>query len=90
MADKELEDDDPFELVGVRIPVDPSIDADADMARCFVEEFALLGVPRERITQLFRSPFFAGTHAILESRGEAFVQGIIAGVFDPPAMREAS
>lgn len=81
MAEKELEDDDPFELVGVRYPIDPSVDSDEVMARCFIEEFALLGAPPERIAQLFRSPFFAGTHAILESRGKAFVQQIIDDVF---------
>jgi hypothetical protein len=90
MAEKELEDDDPYEFVAMRYPADPAIDSDEAMARCFVEEYALLGTPPERIALLFRSPFFAGTHAILESRGSSFVQGIIDEVFGRPCAGEFS
>ncbi len=81
MAEKDFEDDDPFEFVAVRYPTDPAVDSDEVMARCFVEEYALLGVPPAHVNQLFRSPFFAGTHAILERRGPEFVQHIIDDVF---------
>lgn len=90
MAEKEVEDDDPFEFVAVRYPADPAVDSDEVMARCFIEEYALFGAPPERIAQLFHSPFFAGTHAILESRGPEFVQRIIDDVFRTGAIKEAS
>jgi hypothetical protein len=81
MTEKEFEDEDPFEFVGVRYPVDPNVDSDEIMARCFIEEYALIGTPPDRIVQLFRSPFFAGTHAVFERRGAEFVQGIVNDVF---------
>lgn len=81
MADKELEADDPYELVAHRAPLQSGTDPDELVARCFVEEFALMGVPASRILHLFRSEFFVGTHAILEERGEPFVQRIINSVF---------
>ena len=90
MAEKDFEDEDPFEFVAVRYPVDPAVDSDEVTARCFVEEYALFGAPPERISQLFHSPFFAGTHAILERRGPAFVQQIIDDVFRPDPAREMS
>jgi hypothetical protein len=37
MAEKDLEQDDPYEFVAVRYPVEAGVDADAEMARCFVE-----------------------------------------------------
>lgn len=81
MADKDLEADDPYELVAHRAPLQSGSDPDELVARCFVEEFALMGVPASRILHLFRSEFFVGTHAILEERGEPFVQRIINSVF---------
>lgn len=90
MAEKEFEDEDPFEFVGVRYPADPEVDSDEVMARCFVEEYALMGVPPERISQLFLSPFFAATHAILERRGAGFVDGIVKDVFRIGATGEVS
>jgi len=83
MTEKDLETDDPYEFVAVRFPVEPGVDADERMARCFIEEFALMGMPRDKMLHLFRSQYFAGTHTILESRGEAFIQEIIASVYGP-------
>ena len=85
MPDKEFEADDPYEFVAVRFPVAPGVDGDALTARTFIEEYALLGTPREKMFQLFASPFFAGTHAILRARGDSFVRAIIEEVFGPPA-----
>jgi hypothetical protein len=84
MPDKEFEGDDPFEFVAVRFPVDEGVDIEAEMARCFVEDYALMGMPRQKMIQLFRSPHFAGTHSILQSRGEPFVQAIIDRVYGSP------
>ncbi len=83
MAEKHLEDDDPYELVGVRVPMEPGVDADSVMARCFIEEYALMGMNRERVLHLFRSRYFAGTHAILERRGEAFIAALLDDVYGP-------
>jgi hypothetical protein len=89
MAEKEFEADDPYEFVAVRFPVAEGVDADALMARTFIEEFALMGMGRQKMLQLFHSPFFAGTNAILESRGEAFVKAIIEDVYGPAVLQEA-
>lgn len=79
--DKEFEDDDPYELVAVEVAGPPGYDGPAEMARCFVEEFALMGWPPDRILRLFKSPRFAGTNAVYEDRGEGFVVGLINDVF---------
>jgi hypothetical protein len=89
MAEKDFEADDPYELVPVRFPMGAGVDADAVMARCFIEEYALMGMPRLKMLQLFRSDFFAGTHAILDRRGEPFVQAIVDDVYGPLATKEA-
>jgi hypothetical protein len=81
MVEKAVEGDDPFEFVALRYPAAPGTDPDAEMSRCFVEEFAMMGMPRRQIRRLFESPAFAGTHAVLEARGAAFVDEIIASVF---------
>ncbi|HMS57488.1 MAG TPA: hypothetical protein PKA49_01445 [Tepidiformaceae bacterium] len=83
MVEKENEADDPYEFVAVRFPVEEGVDQDERMARVFVEEYALLGVPRHRILQLFRSEHFAGTNAIYVNRGQAFVEAIIADIYGP-------
>ncbi len=89
MVEKEFEADDPYEFVAVRFPVAEGVDADALMARTFIEEYALMGMPRLKMLQLFHSQFFAGTHAILEARGEPFVQAIIDDVYGPAVLQEA-
>jgi hypothetical protein len=81
MAEKDLEADDPMEFVAIRYPVPEGVDGDEVMARCFIEEYALMGMPRERVFHLFKSRFFSGTHAIFDTRGEAFVRGIIDDVY---------
>jgi hypothetical protein len=88
--DKELEEDDPYELVAVQVPGPPGYDGPAEMARVFIEEFALMGWPPERILRLFRSRAFAGAHAVYEERGEAFVRALIDAVFGRRPPEEAS
>ncbi|MCC6381894.1 MAG: hypothetical protein IT304_05255 [Dehalococcoidia bacterium] len=85
MAEKELEADDPYELVNVRFPFEPGVDGDEVMARVFIEEYALMGMPRQKLLNLFRSPYFAGTHAILANRGEGFVHRLVDEVYGPEA-----
>ncbi|MEO8323032.1 MAG: hypothetical protein ABI571_02720 [Actinomycetota bacterium] len=79
--DKALEADDPFEFVGATYPVEDGEAADREMTRCFVEEYALMGWSAERIRGLFRSPFYAGTHAVLVRRGDGFVDSVITEIF---------
>lgn len=76
---KELEQEDPYEMVA--IAVSTGEDTTGEMARTFVEEFALMGFPPQRVMQLFKNPFYAGAHMVYEQRGEEFVRGLIAEVF---------
>ena len=90
MAEKEFEGDDPMEFVAMRFPAPPGVDMDAAMARCFIEEYAMLGMPRNRILAMFRSPSFAGAHAVFAARGEAFIAELVEQVFGPARPTEAA
>jgi hypothetical protein len=79
MADKEFELDDPFQPVAVSLPT-PGYDGLEAMARCFVEEYALMGWPPERVFKLFTIPDFAASYSILQERGADYVKQIIASV----------
>ena len=78
---KSLEPDDPYEFTAMSYPVRDEEEADREMARCFVEEFALMGWSADRVRRLFRSEFFVATHGILERRGQPFVDEIVAETF---------
>ncbi len=71
---KEHEAEDPLELVGVQMKEGPDDQALADMAGCFIEEYARMGWDGERILKLFRNPFYRGPYQILRARGEEFVR----------------
>lgn len=88
MAGKEFESDDPMEFVALRFPAPPGVDMDAAMARCFIEEYALMGMPRKRVLAMFASPFFAGAHAVYEARGAAFIEQLADEVFGPAERAE--
>jgi len=82
---------DPSVLVGVEVPADAQ--AVRDMAWVFAEEFARLGLDRQRILGLFRSPFYAAAHQAVRVLGEAEVAAIIdqcASVWGPHAAPGAS
>jgi len=85
-ATKDLDPDDPFEPVVARYPVASVIEADWEMARCFVAEYALIGWPGQRIRRLFDAPFYQGPHAILQRNGPAFVDEVIAETLGPVAL----
>ena len=85
-ATKALEQEDPFEPVVARYPVASVVEADREMARCFVAEYALIGWPARRIRRLFDAPFYQGPHAILERNGPAFIDDVIAETFGPAAL----
>ncbi|MDO8614818.1 MAG: hypothetical protein Q7T33_03655 [Dehalococcoidia bacterium] len=76
MADKQLEEDDPFAIVGVRLPEVMDDEALTTMACCFVEELARLGFGRERLLTVFRNPFYTGPHTVYRLKGEAFVRAL--------------
>lgn len=90
MAEKHLEEDDPYEFVAARFPMEEGVDPDAVIARCFIEEYALMGMGRVRVQRLFRSQFFAGAHVILERRGERFIEALIDDVYGGSPDRAAA
>ena len=77
MAEKKLETDDPFEMVGVVLPETMDDAALTDMACCFVEELARMGYGREKLMRVFRDPFYKGPHAVYRSKGEEFVRALV-------------
>jgi hypothetical protein len=80
---KDVEPDDPMEIVGVVLdrPIDRSgLD---DMARTFVEEYALMGWPAKRILGLFRHPFYGGAHDAYEALGEARILKLVEETLGP-------
>jgi hypothetical protein len=78
---KELEHDDPMELVGVGYATSITMEIDLTTARCLIEEYALSGFTAYEIGSLFESPSYALPHAILLRRGKEFVRDLITGVF---------
>ncbi|HUG32815.1 MAG TPA: hypothetical protein VMM14_07980 [Acidimicrobiia bacterium] len=78
---KHLESGDPFELVGVERAVGVSVDADREMARCLIEEYALTGFAASEIRALFVSPAYTMPHAIYRRRGAQFVSDLVTDVF---------
>ena len=81
---KEAESTDPFIATAVMVDT-PGYDGMEAMARCFVEEFARSGWPRQRIQRMFAMPAFAAPHAVYQSRGASFVDELIDGVLGPVA-----
>ena len=76
------ESTDPYIATVMAIPT-PGYDGVAEMARTFVEEFALMGWSRERIARMFRIPRYAGAYAVLQARGPEFVTALIEDVLGP-------
>ncbi len=64
--------DDPMEFVVV------SMEGDFDaMADGIVDEYIMMNFDREALWLLFRNPFYRSTYAILEQKGEAYVERLI-------------
>ena len=75
---KEIEPDDPMELVGVGLP-----EGDVDyMAECLIEEFMLLGWSERQVMGLFSRPFYGTMHRIYLEKGEDHVRALIQRVGD--------
>ncbi len=77
MAEKRLENGDPFEMVGVVLPETMDDGALTEMACCFVEELARMGYGPEKILRLFRDPFYLGPYSVYRAKGEAFVRSLV-------------
>ncbi len=80
---REPDASDPMEIVGVVLdrPIDRrGLD---DMARTFVEEYALMGWPPRRILETFRRPFYGGAHDAYEALGESRIRELIAETYGP-------
>lgn len=80
--EKRFEEDDPYAFVGIGFPCPDDYDAAEQMARTFIEEYAMMGFSRERILALFRGRQFQGPNAVYRSRGEDYVRSLIEEVFD--------
>ncbi len=82
-ARKDVEAGDPLEIVGVVF--DRPMDAGAvdEMARTFIEEYALMGWGRGRILEMFRRPFYGGAHDAYERLGEPRIVELIDQTLGP-------
>jgi hypothetical protein len=75
VAEKEFEDEDPLDLVGMVLPGEPGqLEA---MAETFVEEYIRLGWDESRLMTLFLHPMFMATHRIYRQKGEQYVRALI-------------
>lgn len=81
MLRKELEPDDPFAFIGQGFPNPEGYDSMGEMARCFIEEFAMLGYPASFVLRIFRNPFYQGPHGVYRARGEGYVLELIREVY---------
>jgi len=85
--DKIAEPTDPYEATAVGLHT-PGHDGMAAMARTFIEEFAMAGWSRERISRMFRIPRYVAPHAVYLQRGPEFVEELITSVLGPAPHRE--
>jgi hypothetical protein len=88
-ARKDVGPDDPMEIVGVVLdrPIDDrGLD---DMARTFIEEYALMGWSGKRILSLFRHPFYGGAHDAYEALGETRIRELIELTLGPQGVADA-
>ena len=79
MPEEPFRPEEAFEFFGVGIPTtkEESERAEREMAQCFIEEYVRMGYSPEFILGLCRNPFYRGLHGILQTRGEAFLRGLI-------------
>lgn len=67
---------DPLTLNGVEVVLD-DIDAQREMALCFIEEYIRLGFDRTRLVRLFQTRGYAGPHLAWRALGEAVIVRMI-------------
>jgi len=85
---KEYDSEDPFEIVGVVLPTPPGQDPLAEMACCFVEEYARMGLDGTAIMRLFRDPFYRGPNMVYKIKGEEFVKALVEQVNNPSGQNQ--
>ncbi len=73
---KHFEEDDPFELVGIRCS-GGNLDETIHM---IIEEYIKLGFDENRILWLFKNPFFKFTNDIYKVKGENYIKESIEKV----------
>lgn len=86
--EKQVDDDDPYELVAAQFAFPEGTDGDREVTRCLVEEYALMGWRPERIRELFTDPRYTGAHGVVLRRGTDIVDEAIATVFGASAESE--
>jgi hypothetical protein len=77
--EKQLEDDDPMELVGMVIDTDSDAMIE-EMGRTFADEFLRMGYPPPAIVRLFRDPFYRAPHSLYLKKGEPYIVEMIEAV----------
>ncbi len=78
MPKDKIDTEDPLELVGCVVDGDAS--DTTNMARCFVEEFYMMGWTGERILEMFQNPFYRNPHSAYRAFGEDWVKALIDDV----------
>ncbi len=69
---------DPMALVGHAMPGVPG--GLELMAETVVDEYLRFGFDEERILTMFRTPFFAMTHAVWQQKGDAWCAALVERV----------
>jgi hypothetical protein len=85
MQRKDFEEDDPFALIGQGFPCPQGYDAMGEMARCFIEELAMMGYPARFVLSIFRRPFYQGPHGVYRAKGEKYILDLIHRVYGQSA-----
>lgn len=66
---------DPNVLIGVKLPA--TIETTREMAYVFAEEFVRLGFETKQILNLFKQPFYAGSHKAYRELGSVEIKKIV-------------
>ncbi len=78
MPNKELDPEDPFDLVVTPVSVEEGHDNLEEMARCFAEEYVDMGWSDKVILWMFQQPDYRGPHTAYRTMGEQYVRGLIS------------
>lgn len=76
MNRKEVDPEDPLELVGVELPTQTE-DGLRDMALCIAEEFVREGWDEDKLVAMFQNPFYQGPYLVWKQKGDDFIRKII-------------
>jgi len=76
MAQKENEEDDPIEMIGIQLP-NQTEEQLRDMALCFAEEFVREGWSGEKLIKMFKNPYYQGPYLVWKQKGDEYVESVI-------------